>query len=83
MLNEPHDLVHELPEYREQILTLQARDEEFCRLLKTYDDLDSEIQEAELVGTPIHDNHFEDLKKRRLALKDALFERVCAAARAA
>lgn len=83
MVNEPHDLVHELPEYREQILTLQARDEEFCRLLKIYDDLDSEIQEAELAGTPIPDDHFENMKKQRLALKDRLFQRVCAAAKAA
>ena len=76
MLHETHDLLHELPEYRERILDLQATDDAFRRLVHEYDSLDQHIQAVELAGTPIPDHSFEDLKKRRLALKDTLFARL-------
>ncbi len=76
MIADPHDLAHELPEHREQIMRLQARDADFRQLLASYNMLDRELQDIQLSGTPIDDRHFETLKKRRLALKDTLFERV-------
>ena len=80
MINDTHDLLHELPEYRDKILVLQTRDSEFRTLVQEYDALDQRIQEVELAGLPLSDQAFEDLKKRRLALKDVLFEMVRAAA---
>ena len=74
MLDEPHDLVSELPEYGSRIEDLRARDAMFRQLHDRYDSLDSHIQEIELAGTPIADAHAEDLKKQRLALKDQLFK---------
>lgn len=76
VLDEPHDLISELPEYGERIRALQQKDSEFRRLLADYDALDGEIQDIELAGTPIDDWHAEAMKKRRLALKDELFQRL-------
>ena len=73
MLDEPHNLVSELPEYGSKIEALRASDALFRQLHDRYDTLDSEIQEIELSGTPIGDVHAEELKKQRLALKDQLF----------
>lgn len=80
MIHEEHDLLHELPEHADRIRTLQADDESFRQDLEAYDLLDRDIQDAELRGTPVDDIHFEWLKKRRLALKDMLFNRICAVA---
>ncbi|MCB9947920.1 MAG: DUF465 domain-containing protein [Rhodospirillaceae bacterium] len=79
MIHEVHDLLHELPEHAERIRMLQAHDESFRQDLEAYDLLDRDIQEAEMRGTPLDDIHFEWLKKRRLALKDVLFSRICMA----
>lgn len=82
MLDEPHDLLHELPEYGDQILALCESDADFRQLLVDYDTLDGRIQDIELAGIPVDDVYAERLKKRRLALKDALFERLNAMAMA-
>ena len=76
MLHETHDLLHELPEYKERILNLQATDDTFRRLVHIYDSLDGHIQDVELSGTPLSDVSIEVLKKRRLALKDTLVARL-------
>lgn len=80
MLDEPHDLLSELPEHGESIRRLKDQDDEFRRLAEAYDVLDDEIVEIERLGTPVDDFHAEQLKKRRLALKDALFARLAVAA---
>ncbi len=76
MLDEPHTLIFELPEYSREIERLEAADADFRALLHAYDTLDGRIQSFELAGLPIDDAHAEDLKKRRLALKDRLFKRL-------
>ena len=76
MLTDPHDLLAELPEYSDQIRSLQERDETFNALVVEYNQLDHHIHETELSGTPIDDHHFENLKKQRLRLKDELVRRV-------
>ena len=76
MLDEPHDLASELPELSDRIRLLTADDTDFRTKLGSYDALDAEIQEIELAGTPIDDRYAEDLKKKRLALKDELFARL-------
>ena len=37
---EKHDLVHELPEYRDQIHTLKTSNNHFARLFDQYHDVD-------------------------------------------
>jgi len=69
---EKHDLVHELPEYREQIHTLKMTDAHFARLFEQYHEVDHEVHRIETgVETPT-DEYLEGRKKVRLNLKDKL-----------
>ncbi len=73
MFGEHHDLIHELPEYREQIHQLKISNNHFARLFDEYHDVDHEIRRIEQeIETP-SDVYAEDLKKKRLHLKDELY----------
>ncbi|MFO7602675.1 MAG: YdcH family protein [Gammaproteobacteria bacterium] len=74
MLGEKHDLLHEFPEYREQIHALKTGNAHFARLFEEYHAVDHEIRRIEEgVETP-SDDYLEERKKLRLNLKDQLFE---------
>ena len=74
MYGEHHDLVHELPEYREQIHDLKISNKHFARLFDEYHEVDHEIRRIEQeIETP-SDAYTEDLKKKRLHLKDELYK---------
>lgn len=73
MLGEKHDLIHELPEYRDLIHTLKTTNRHFAKLFDEYDELDHQVRRCE-EGIEVHADEFvETLKKQRLALKDELF----------
>lgn len=72
MLGEKHDLVHELPEYKDCIHNLKMNDKHFSKLFDKYHGLDHEIKRIEEgIETP-SDEYTEGLKKDRLFLKDEL-----------
>ena len=76
MLNEKHDLIHELPEYRDTIHNLKMNNEHFAKLFDEYHSVDHEIHRIETgVETP-SDEYLEEKKKARLNLKDQLFEMI-------
>lgn len=73
MYGEKHDLLHELPEYKDKIHELKLNNQHFARLFKMYHEMDHEVLRIEEgVETP-SDNYTEDLKKKRLKLKDELY----------
>lgn len=79
MLNEKHDLVHELPEYRDVIHALKTGNAHFSKLFDEYHEVDHEIHRIETgVETP-SDDYVEEIKKKRLLLKDELFAMIKAA----
>lgn len=74
MFGEHHDLVHEFPEYRQQIHHLKLVNQHFSRLFDEYHEVDKEIRRiGQQLETP-SDAHFESLKVKRLRLKDELYE---------
>ena len=73
MLGEKHDLIHELPEYRERIHELKTSDRHFSRLFEAYHDLDHEIRRIEEGVEATTDERLEGLKLERLQHKDELF----------
>ena len=73
MLGESHNLLHEFPDLKGKIDGLRASDQEFARLMNEYDTLDARVRKLEELGTPVADETIEDLKKRRVALKDKLY----------
>lgn len=73
MFGEHHDLVHELPEYRDKIHELKVKDAHFAKLFDEYHEVDHEVRRIEQeIETP-SDEYTEELKKKRLNLKDQLF----------
>jgi uncharacterized protein len=74
MLNEKHDLVHELPEHKEAIHHLKMNDKHFARLFDEYHETDHEVHRIETGVENTADSYLDERKKRRLQLKDELFE---------
>ncbi len=74
MLNEKHDLIHELPQHRETIHNLKMTDPHFAQLFEEYHDLDHEVHRIETGVETTSDEYLEGRKKQRLHLKDELFQ---------
>lgn len=74
MQGEKHDLVHELPEYREQIHALRTNDKHFAHLYDKYHEVEDEVQRIEGGAEAGSQDYLEERKKLRLKLKDELFD---------
>ena len=74
MLNEKHDLVHELPEFRDRIHELKMSNNHFSRLFDKYHEIDHEVHRIETGVENTSDEYLEEKKKQRLHLKDELFK---------
>ena len=76
MLNEKHDLVHELPEHREKIHELKTSNNHFAKLFDEYHEVDHEIHRIETDIETTSDDYLEEKKKLRLHLKDELLKMI-------
>lgn len=74
MIIDRHSLAKELPEYKEQIHQLKMENRHFAKLADEYHDLDNEIIRIEEGVENTTDEYVDGLKKKRLHLKDQLFE---------
>jgi len=73
MTIERHDLVLEFPDYSDKIEKLRGSDKHFAALFDEYHAVDREVRHIEQqIETP-SDVYTEDLKKRRVKLKDELY----------
>ena len=76
MFGEKHDLVHEFPEHKERIHQLKISDKHFEKLFDEYHELDHQILRMEEgIETP-SDEVLEELKKKRVYLKDQLYSMI-------
>lgn len=73
MTHVPHELADEFPEYRDQLHKLKVSNHHFVGLADTYHTINREIHRIEAGVENVTDEHAEDLKKQRLALKDEIF----------
>lgn len=73
MSHVPHELAEEFPDQKNKIHDLKVSNAHFARLADEYHDLNREIHRIEAAGINVGDEAFEDLKKKRLALKDEIF----------
>ena len=76
MLGEKHDLHHEFPEHRERIHELKIGNSHFAKLFEDYHQVEHEVRRIEEGVENTSDVYLEDLKKRRLSLKDALYSMI-------
>ena len=70
---EKHDLIHELPEYKDRIHDLKMTNRYFANQFEKYHDTDHAVIRIEDGIENTSDEYLEELKKKRLALKDELF----------
>ncbi|MBP1845969.1 uncharacterized protein YdcH (DUF465 family) [Rhizobium petrolearium] len=73
MSNTPHHLAEEFPEYAVQMRHLRERDGHFHRICSEYEDVNHQIHKAETNIEPCDDIRMEEMRKRRLALKDEIY----------
>ena len=79
MQNENHSLVNEFPEHKDRIHDLKTSDRHFAKLFDEYHEVDKEVHRIEQDIQPTSDAYLEDLKKKRLLLKDQLYQLLQAA----
>lgn len=73
MSEKHHDINHEFPEHRDLIITLKSSNHHFRHIAEEYGKVTGEIEGLEHRGNPDSDAYLEELKKKRLHLKDQLF----------
>lgn len=69
-----HDFHVEFPDLAQRVDSLNGSDPQFARKYNLYGQLDSEIIDAEDGVKAIDDFSLEDMKKKRLRLKDELYQ---------
>jgi uncharacterized protein YdcH (DUF465 family) len=72
MTHVPHGLHEEFPQSAAAISKLKIGDAHFARLAETYEHVNREIHRVEAEIEPASDEALEELKKRRLKLKDEI-----------
>lgn len=80
MTHVPHGLHEEFPTSAATISSLKIKDAHFARLAESYETLNREIHRIEADVEPASDDALEDLKKKRLKLKDEIAAMLRAAA---
>ncbi|MBK6638383.1 MAG: DUF465 domain-containing protein [Rhodocyclaceae bacterium] len=70
---EHHDLHHEFPEFSEAIHSLKTDNKHFAKLFNEYHDITGNVEKLAGQDIPVADETFEELKKKRLKLKDELY----------
>ena len=71
-----HDIAHEFPEHQEKIRDLKSSDAHFSKLFSEYDEDNHAIKKYELGGAVISEEALEELKKKRLNVKDQIYQRL-------
>lgn len=69
-----HDLLHEFPEHKEKIHDLKVSDTHFRKMFDEYHEIDHQIHSYETGATATTDEHLNELRAKRVHLKDSLFE---------
>lgn len=78
MLGEKHDLIHEFPEHKDRIHELKLNDHHFAKLFDEYHEIEHEVRRIEEGNETPSDEYTEELKKKRLKLKDDLYAMIMA-----
>ncbi len=73
MTHVPHELADEFPEYADKMQALKLEGGHFARLADEYHEINREIHRIETDVTPTSDQYQEEMRKKRLKLKDEIF----------
>ena len=75
---EHHDLHHEFPELTDAIHALKTHHHHFAKLFDEYHHTTKEVERLEEEDIPVDDFTIEDMKKKRIRLKDELYQMIVA-----
>ena len=73
MKNTPHELHEEFPEHAERIHELKVGNAHFAKLFDEYHEINRAVHRAETNVEPTSDEHMEEMRKKRMVLKDELY----------
>lgn len=79
MSHVPHELAEEFPEAAEKIHALKTTNAHFARLAETYHEVNREIHRIETRVEPTSDEVEQELRRKRLHLKDEIAAMIAAA----
>ena len=79
MPHTPHELAEEFPDQVKLISHLKSEDPHFARLCDDYHMINRDVHRAETDIQPTDDLTLQDMRKKRLALKDDIWHRLKAA----
>ena len=68
-----HDILHEFPEMKEKIHNLKISDNHFRKIFEEYHEVDHTVHSIETGATPTTDEHLNELRLKRVNLKDAIY----------
>lgn len=68
-----HSIIQEFPEHEQKIHDLKMNDSHFRKLFDEYHETDHQIHSIETGATPTTDEHLNELRIKRVHLKDTLY----------
>ena len=72
MSHTPHELSEEFPDKIDLIGKLKQEDAHFARLVDAYHEVNRAVHRAETLVEPLSDEHEQDLRRKRMNLKDEI-----------
>ncbi|TVR10471.1 MAG: DUF465 domain-containing protein [Salinarimonadaceae bacterium] len=72
MAHTPHELAEDFPEHVERIRELKQSDAHFARLAAEYHEINRAVHRMETRVEPTSEETEEDLRRRRMILKDEI-----------
>ncbi|MCK0142198.1 YdcH family protein [Aliiroseovarius sp. F20344] len=78
MSHTPHELHEEFPEFAEKMSDLKQSDAHFSKLADEYHEVNRAIHRAETNLEPTDQFNEEDMRKKRAALKDEIYQMLSA-----
>ncbi|PVA12104.1 hypothetical protein DC366_03025 [Pelagivirga sediminicola] len=74
MTHVPHQLAAEFPDKAEQISKMEQTSAHFARLTEQYDEVNRIVHKAETNVEPMDDMAESEMRKKRAALKDEIYQ---------
>jgi uncharacterized protein YdcH (DUF465 family) len=73
MSHTPHELAEEFPSHVDQMHKLKADNAHFAKLFDEYHEVNRAVHRAETNVEPTDDFNEEEMRKKRMALKDEIW----------
>lgn len=73
MSHVPHEIATEFPEFKDRIHELKIANAHFRRLYDEYHNVNREVHRIEAAGLNVTDEHYEEVKRNRMRLKDDIY----------